>query len=434
MEMGEELQEILTHDDATIQRQSVTDSDIIRAAHLVHDAIHSLPPRKEGKMSDQLFSVIYSRQMSVIKYAVIALHMVLVFALDRPPDYKSPSDNNNPLDTLNRRRICKANSNSVHEAWVLPLEVLFSLFYVALCACSIACIKYNRSRPWRMYLSICESIVVVALFLDSVMAITKSNVAQSGMQIRFGVPLRPFLVILWSSRVREIISEVVQSCRSLKYMAILIVSWLVISSLFFVQSVRFECGLGDANRPHLFPPDRKEACRTLMLHFDNSLVGLVSGLVLSTGEMYSVITLPLFDIPDHALDFAIVVLWTIITYFILMSIVLAIIFNSYKEAKRATLVKQSNTLDGRLFDAFEAIANPQNHVISYGVYAKFLGYFQPGINSKTVRLYWNNHNKVKVGGTSGIQVNEFVELGECVVIYHLAPDVNIVFCFFQVQF
>jgi hypothetical protein len=263
-----------------------------------------------------------------------------------------------------------------------------------------------------MYLSISESIVVVALFLDSVMAITKSNVAQSGVQIRFGVPLRPVLVILWSSRVREIISEVVQSCRSLKYMAILIVSWLVISSLFFVQSVRFECGLGDANRPHLFPQDRKEACRTLMLHFDNSMVGLVSGLVLSTGEMYTVITLPLFDIPDHALDFAVVVSWTIITYFILMAIVLAIIFNAYKEAKRATLVKQSDTLDGRLFDAFEIIANPQNHVISYDVYAKFLGYFQvafplpcvmptltimqPGINSKTVKLYWSNHNKVKV--------------------------------------
>ena len=39
MEMGEELQEILTRDDATIQQQSVTDPytdfDIIRAAHMV---------------------------------------------------------------------------------------------------------------------------------------------------------------------------------------------------------------------------------------------------------------------------------------------------------------------------------------------------------------------------------------------------------------
>jgi energy-coupling factor transporter transmembrane protein EcfT len=396
--------------------------------------------------------------MFVIKYAVIALHMALVFALDRfypyggsaipfvftprrlanelficvcrPSDYTSPSDSDNPLHTLNRRRMCVANSSrsvmavvfsyihlnracgSRHEAWVLPLEVIFSLFYTALCACSIACIKYNRNKPWRIYLSICESIVVVALFLDSVMAITKSNVLRSGVQVRFGVPLRPVLVILWSSRVREIISEVVQSCRSLKYMAILIVSWLVISSLFFVQSLRFECGLGDANRPHLFPEDRAEACSVLMLHFDNSLVGLVSGFILSTGEMYTVITLPLFDMPEHALDFAVVVSWTIITYFILMAIVLAIIFNAYKEAKRATLVKQSDTLDGCLFDAFKIIANPQNDIIGYDVYAKFLGYFQvacplpcllppltvvqPGINSKTVKLYWNNHSKVKV--------------------------------------
>lgn len=39
METGEELQEILTRDDATIQQQSITDpytdSDIIRAAHMV---------------------------------------------------------------------------------------------------------------------------------------------------------------------------------------------------------------------------------------------------------------------------------------------------------------------------------------------------------------------------------------------------------------
>jgi hypothetical protein len=64
---------------------------------------------------------------------------------------------------------------------------------------------------------------------------------------------------------------------------------------------------------------------------------------------------------------------------------------------------------------------------------------QPGIHSKTVRLYWNNHNKVKVAnvpllhhcavltppcrllidfrpvqidGKFGIEVDEFVELGK----------------------
>jgi hypothetical protein len=269
---------------------------------------------------------------------------------------------------------------SPDSLWVLPLELLFSVFYAALCVGSIAAIRFRRSEPWQIFISFSESVVVFVLFLDSIMAISKSNLS-GGVQIRFGVPLRPVLVILWSSRIQAILSEVLAACRSLKYMAILTVFWLLISSLFFVQIMRAECGFGDGNRPNLFLPEKSKSCDILMRYFDNSLVGFVSVFILSTGEMYTVITLPLFDMPpQHSFDFIVVCLWTIVTYFIIMAIVLAIIFNAYKEAKRATLIKQSDRLDGCFMDAFKIIADTRRLTVNFYVYARFLECYQVGVH------------------------------------------------------
>jgi hypothetical protein len=155
-------------------------------------------------------------------------------------------------------------------------------------------------------------------------------------------------------------------------MAILTVAWLAISSMLLVQNARSECNYGDGNRDYLFPADRKEPCKALMGYFDNSLLGIVSAFVLLTGENYSAVTLALFNIPGHAFVFFIVAVWTLISYFVLLALVLAIIFNAYKDAKRSTLVHQSDSLDGCLIDAFEIVANPQTWTIGFDVYAKFL--------------------------------------------------------------
>ena len=109
-----------------------------------------------------------------------------------------------------------------------------------------------------------------------------------------------------------------------------------------------------------------------MQYFDNSLVGIVAVFVLLTGEIYSSVTLALFDIPGQSFVFVIFAIWTLISYFVLLALVLAIIFNAYKDAKRATLVYQSDTLDGCLIDAFEIIADPQHWNIGFNVYAKFM--------------------------------------------------------------
>ena len=49
-----------------------------------------------------------------------------------------------------------------------------------------------------------------------------------------------------------------------------------------------------------------------------------------------------------------------------------IIFNAYKDAKRATLVYESDALDSHLIDAFEIIADPKHWVVGFDVYAKFM--------------------------------------------------------------
>jgi hypothetical protein len=294
----------------------------------------------------------------------------------------------------------------------------------------VATTKYRRTQPFLIYLSVAEAVVVFMLFLDPVLAITKSSLS-GGVYIRFGVPFRPILVILWSGRIKEIISEVLEACRSLKFMAILTLAWLCISSMLLVLNARGECGYGDGNREYLYPSNLKQSCKTLMRYFDNSLVGVVAAFVLLTGEIYSSVTLALFDIPGQSFVFIVVAVWTLISYFVLLALVLAIIFNAYKDAKRATLVYQSDSLDGCLIDAFETIANPQSWTIEFDVYAKFIQCLQvivllercalfclavfnenfvfktiicfvncwcsqPGISSKTVRLYWKNHDKVKV--------------------------------------
>lgn len=159
-------------------------------------------------------------------------------------------------------------------------------------------------------------------------------------------------------------------------MVLLILAWLVISSLFFVQTLRRICGFGDGNRDNLFPADRARECLFLMRHFDNSLVGIVSVFILMTGEMYAVVTLPLLDMPGHAFDFFVVLMWSIISYFILMAIVIAIIFNAYKDAKHSSFVTQCDSLDSCLMDSFELIADPHSLTIRFPVYARFLECFQ----------------------------------------------------------
>jgi hypothetical protein len=265
------------------------------------------------------------------------------------------------------------HSNSRAEV-ILPFEVIFSLFYLALLAGSFVVIRFDRKKPSQIWLFACEFFVVCVIFLDCTIATHTSDI-NGGVRYRFGIPFRPILVLLWSSRMREIVSEVFDALRSLKYMALLILGWLLLSSLFFVQSLRRICNFGDGNRHDLFPKDRVNECEFLMRHFDNSLVGLVSVFILITGEMYTVVVIPLLDIPGHAYDFFVVLIWSSISYFILLAIVIAIIFNAYKDAKHFTFVTQSDSLDNCLMDAFELIAD-KKCTINFSVYARFLECFQ----------------------------------------------------------
>ncbi len=114
-----------------------------------------------------------------------------------------------------------------------------------LCAGCILTTKFKRRNPGQIFLSACECIVVFMLLLDPIFALAKAN-RFGGVDIRFGVPFRPLLVILWSRRIKEIISEVLEACRSLKFMAILTLAWLAISSMLLVQNVRSECGYAPA--------------------------------------------------------------------------------------------------------------------------------------------------------------------------------------------
>ncbi len=203
---------------------------------------------------------------------------------------------------------------------MLPFEIIFSLFYIALFASSVATTKFRRAQSFRIYLAIAEAVVVTMLFLDPILASSKAS-SSGGVFIRFGVPFRPILVILWSGRIKEIISEIMEACRSLKFMAILTLAWLAISSMLLVLNVRGECGYGDGNREYLFPSHLQQPCKTLMRYFDNTLVGIVASFVLLTGEIYSSVTLALFDIPGQSFVFIVVAIWTLISYFVLLALV-----------------------------------------------------------------------------------------------------------------
>lgn len=203
---------------------------------------------------------------------------------------------------------------------MLPFEIIFSLFYIALFASSVATTKFRRAQSFRIYLAIAEAVVVTMLFLDPILASSKAS-SSGGVYIRFGVPFRPILVILWSGRIKEIISEIMEACRSLKFMAILTLAWLAISSMLLVLNVRGECGYGDGNRDYLFPSHVQESCDILMRYFDNSLVGVVSAFVLLTSEIYSPVTVALFDIPGQSYVFVVVAIWTLISYFVLLALV-----------------------------------------------------------------------------------------------------------------
>ncbi len=63
-----------------------------------------------------------------------------------------------------------------------------------------------------------------------------------------------------------------------------------------------------------------------------------------------------------------------------MAIVLAIIFNAYKEAKRATLVEQSDRLDRCFMDAFKIIADTRRLTVNFDVYARFMECYQVGVH------------------------------------------------------
>ena len=120
--------------------------------------------------------------------------------------------------------------NSPNNSWILPVEIVFSLFYIALCSGSIATTKFRRSSPSQIYMAAAQAVVVFMLFLDPILALSRANYV-GAVPIRFGVPFRPvrppplkyepifisfihdqqLLIMLWSRRIKEVVSEVTTS-------------------------------------------------------------------------------------------------------------------------------------------------------------------------------------------------------------------------------
>jgi hypothetical protein len=112
------------------------------------------------------------------------------------------------------------------------------------------------------------------------------------------------------------------------------------------------------------------------------------------------------------------IIFMVISYFLLLSMMLAIVFDAFKKGKRQIMSEKADIFDAALIGAFSLLCERDSMSIKYDTYRRFMRMLIPNISADRIKKYWEFLDADKNGS---IALEEFLELSTIVSFQVLHP-------------
>jgi hypothetical protein len=364
------------------------DNNMRIACAIVSDVMSNREPRTsyEGWRSS-LHDVAYNKGLRAIMFCILLVHLGLGFYMTREISWKGEC-RNHPSE-LDRVRD------------ILYAETAFCGIYVLYLSIRISAGIPKALRRWFFF----EASLILAMWAD----VIHVHATFDGITVptRFSLPLRALLIACWSNRLRIHVDEIHLSVRKLKVLGGAVLLWIIITATLVTIYIRLVC-TGDS---------QEDSCSQLVgVYFDNAATAMVSLAIMMTTSNYGTISQLFLNRPGQSTSgiiiiFLALIVFMIISYFLLLSMMLAIVFDAFKKGKRLIMSKRADVFDSALIGAFSLLCERDSMCIKHDTYRRFMRMLIPNISTDRLEKYWQF---LDADSNGSIALEEFLELSTIV--------------------
>ena len=386
---------LFSNSDFSVVVESIwRDNNMRIACAIVSDVMSSREPRAsyEGWRSN-LHDIAYNKGLRAIMYCFLLAHIGLGFYVTREISWKGECQNH-PSELLRFREVLYA------ESGICALYVMYlSIRILAGFAKSL--------RNWVIF----ESALIIAMCAD--VGYSLGMFDGVNVTIRFSLPLRALMIACWSNRLRIHIHEIFLSVRKLKVLGGAVLLWIIISATLVTIYVRTICS----------NETTEGSCGLLTnSYFDNAATAMVTLAIMMTTSNYGTISQLFLNRTGQSTTgiislFVGLVMFMIVSYFLLLSMMLAIVFDAFKKGKRQIMSEKSDVYDAALIGAFSLLCDRDSMSIKHDTYRRFIRMLIPNISPNRIKSYWQFLDADESGS---IKLEEFLELST-IVSFQVLP-------------
>ena len=229
--------------------------------------------------------------------------------------------------------------------------------------------------------------LILVVIIDLTASIAFDYYCSSCAYIQFSRPFRPVFAIARLRRIREIITTTLKTIPNLVEVASLFMLWLFMFAVAGVILFR-----GDYN---IWGGDGE---------FDNFLSSYLAIFVLSTSENYPSIMWPALNkSPLYAFFF---IIFIAVAIYVLLSVVVALIFQSYQSARKKQQLQEKIESRKVLAGAFKFLDADKDNFISFSLWTDLLKLLKPNLDPEYARKTFLDINL----GEDDIDMMEFFQL------------------------
>jgi hypothetical protein len=291
---------------------------------------------------------------------------------------------------------------------ILSVESGFCGLYVLYMALRVLAGFPKSLRFWFIF----ESALILIMWAD--LGYSLGTFDNRVVPVRFSLPMRALVIICWSHRLRTHLHEIYLSVRKLKVLGGAVLLWIIISATLITIYVRVVC----ANLT-----SEKTCSELTNVYFDNAATAMVTLAIMMTTSNYGTISQLFLNRPGQStygiiLVFVGLIIFMVISYFLLLSMMLAIVFDAFKKGKRQIMSEKADIFDAALIGAFSLLCERDSMSIKYDTYRRFMRMLIPNISADRIKKYWEFLDADKNGS---IALEEFLELSTIVSFQVLHP-------------
>jgi hypothetical protein len=364
------------------------DNNMRIACSVVSDVMNNRDPRMfyEGWRST-LHDIAYSKGLRALMFLLLLVHVGLGFLMTREISWTG-SCRDHPSE-VSRVRI------------ILSIESGFCALYILYITMRILAGFPKSLRAWFVF----ESALIVIMWAD--LGYSLGTFDDRHIPVRFSLPLRALMINCWSHRLRTHVREIYLSVRKLKVLGGAVLLWIIITATLVTIYVRIVC----------INSTTESTCSQLTnIYFDNAATSMVTLAIMMTTSNYGTVSQLFLNRPGQSttgiiLVFLGLILFMVISYFLLLSMMLAIVFDAFKKGKKQIMSEKADIFDAALIGAFSLLCERDSMSIKHDTYRRFMRMLIPNISTDRLRKYWEFLDADKNGS---IALEEFLELSTIV--------------------